>query len=114
MKYDNSIFVKVNSLVREAIEHGYDVLDFLEDVNYATINAIHNGYIFDNYIEQRHLVEALDYVEFLPETDNWEELVKKAMKRKGMNYDEEMKRIEDKSEIISNPDAEESIMKCLG
>jgi len=60
MKYDTTILKKLHSIVIEAIDHGYDLIDFFEDVNYSIINAILRGHIFDDYLANRDLVEDLD------------------------------------------------------
>ena len=101
MKYDTTILKKLHSIVIEAIDHGYDLIDFFEDVNYSIINAILRGHIFDDYLANRDLVEDLDYVGFIPPEENWDDLVKAAIEKKGVNYVEEMEKVKKTNKRIN-------------
>lgn len=92
MKTDERISDKLDQIVIEAIKQVYSINCFLEEVHFAMTDSIFEGHIFKDYQEYQEIVENPEYFYDFSLTDNWEDLIKVALEKKGLKYNEELAR----------------------
>jgi len=115
MNSDLRIEDKLSAIVKEAIDEGYELLQFMDYVKYAVLNAITEGYIFDDYLDNYDLVEDVDAPEYLITEGELDDFVKTALEKKGLNYDEERltRYYQEKKEAREADEAPDSLFNMI-